>query len=452
MKRKILLIICIFLFPIIVNASSLIIDCGNDFVNTSTLTCKIKGKSNKKISAVSADVNSSNGLSFFAFNKDNDIWYGDGEEGKIDLVTSNDLTGDFDIGVLSLKASDLRDGGVGNISVVDIRFYDESGIEEKLQNVNKNIRIASTDNDLASLNVNNGLLNPAFNKDITTYSATINSSNVVIEAKAVNSNAKISGNVGNNNLSYGINNFKINVTSEAGVVKTYTINIIRPNDDNNIINNNINNLKNSTILKELKINDNLIELEENVFEYEVVFSYKIDKLEIIAVPEDNNSIVNINGNDNLQIGENRVQIIVTANDTTTKTYEINVIRKNKDSDLSSNNNISKLNIKNYDIKFNSDILDYNLKIKNEKKIDIDIILQDTTATYKIVGNENLKNGSKIKIIVTSEAGEDKIYNIIITTNKIKVKIIFIMIIILLIGINIFRILFSKRSSSKCLKK
>lgn len=51
---------------------------------------------------------------------------------------------------------------------------------------------------------------------------------------------------------------------------------------------------------------------------------KIQKLNILAKPENEKSKIEIVGNSNLKEGENIIKIIVTAEDgTTTRTYKIN---------------------------------------------------------------------------------------------------------------------------------
>jgi len=56
-----------------------------------------------------------------------------------------------------------------------------------------------------------------------------------------------------------------------------------------------------------------------------------------------------------------------------------------------------LKIKGYDINFSKDKQVYSLKIEKEKTLNIEVILEDPTSSYKITGNNDLKDGSIIKI-------------------------------------------------------
>ncbi len=66
-------------------------------------------------------------------------------------------------------------------------------------------------------------------------------------------------------------------------------------------------------------------------------------------------------------------------------------------------------IENYNIDFNKDKKEYNLNINKEDKLDIVCSTNDSKAKYEIKGNENLKDGSKIEIIVTATNGATDTY-------------------------------------------
>ena len=446
MKKKIIVLI-ILLIPFIVKASSLSLECNTDVVKTEQLSCTIKGNSTTNITSISAKVIAGNNINFVSFTPSS-VWKGDGEEGQIELYTAHDINENFNIGTINFKVASLYDGGTSSITIDQISFYDEDGIEEGITKVTKSIRIASNNNDLSSLSLSNGNIYPTFNKDTVSYSTQINANNVTIIARASSNKATISGDIGTKNLNYGNNNFNIIVTSESGNKKTYTISIVRPNNNNN---------DNTPVIKDNKSNNNYlsnitlstgnINFNKEILEYNVSVLYEVKDVDIIAVPEDSKSKVEISGNKELKVGTNKITILVTAEDGSKREYIINVDRKNEDEKLSNNTNISKLTIDNYNINFNKDKLNYDLKIKYEKKLNINVELEDSTSTYIIQGNNNLNNKSIIKIIVTSADNSTKTYTINIKNNDTIIKITFVLLITVLIIINILRIILKKQKDS-----
>ena len=491
MKKKILFTLIIFLVPFIVKANSVYLQCDNNTVSGGILNCSVKGETTSTIIGVTIKVRTGSNITFKSFTAAS-IWQGDGDDGKIDLYTANDIINNFNIGTISLNVNSLQNGADSFIALEQVTFYDIDGIEMSVDSYRQNIRIASSDNNLSSLSINIGSLSPIFSSSITNYSTTINSSQITITAKASNSNAKVTG-TGTKNLDYGNNTFRVNVTSESGSTKTYTINIIRPepsNNDNNTNNNNNNNNNNSntnnnnnnnnsnsnsnnnnsnsnnnnqnqntttesksnnTYLKSLTLNPGNIDFNKDILEYNISVSNDIKEIKVEAIPEDSKSKVEVKGNNDLQSGNNKIEITVTSEDSSTRTYIVNVNKK-EDNTLSSNNNISKLTIKKYNIDFDKNIQNYNLKIRSDKSLDIDVELEDPSSKYVVEGNNNLKNNSTIKIIVTSEDNSTKTYTINITTNHKKVIMIFQIIIALLLSINMFRVIYKLNQRSNYERK
>ena len=68
--------------------------------------------------------------------------------------------------------------------------------------------------------------------------------------------------------------------------------------------------------------------------------------------------------------------------------------------------------------FNPNTTNYDI-ITNKSKLNLNIELEDSKSTYKIEGNDNLKNGDVVTIIVTSVDGKEKKYSITINKEKIK---------------------------------
>jgi hypothetical protein len=151
------------------------------------------------------------------------------------------------------------------------------------------------------------------------------------------------------------------------------------------------------------------EFDKDITDYYLIVDLTVEKINIEAYPEDINSIVMIEGNENLQQGENAISIIVKADAGNTKTYTINVT-KTDDIDMV-NANLKTLSVKGFNFypAFKSNIYNYNLTI-NEKISQLEITVEPEIegATYEIVGNENLVEGDNlIKVIVTAQDGMAK---------------------------------------------
>ena len=80
---------------------------------------------------------------------------------------------------------------------------------------------------------------------------------------------------------------------------------------------------------------------------------------------------------------------------------------------SKNNNLASLSIEGYNLEFNKDNTSYSLDVGYDvEKLNIDTTLEDSKASVKIEGNENLASGENIiKIIVTAENTVQKVYEI-----------------------------------------
>ena len=134
-----------------------------------------------------------------------------------------------------------------------------------------------------------------------------------------------------------------------------------------------------------------------------------------------------------------ISVVVTTLNGEEKVYTINVVRTVNSSDedetvdetvevaetfaatpivyyvYSSNNYLKSLNIKDYDIDFNRDTLEYKLKVKSDVKfLDITAITEDYRSRVEINGNEEFKKGKNVVTIkVTAENGEEREYKLLV---------------------------------------
>ena len=281
----------------------------------------------------------------------------------------------------------------------------------------------SSNNNLKSLTLSKGNLN--FNKSTTTYNVNVDkdTTSVKIEASLEDGKASFESGYGPRtvNLNPGNNTIYIKVRNEIGNVKTYTININREDGKSS-----------DSTLKEIKLSEGKINFKTDVLEYKINVEYDVDTFKIEALPTDGKSKVNIIGDEKLKVGENTFTITVEAENGKITTYVVKVIRKEEGYKLSTNNYIKSLTIKNHSIDFDKKTYKYTIKTK-EKKLDISIILDDRKSEYKISGNKNLKNGSKVLIKVIAEDGSTRTYTLNIEKSNNALIITLIIVITIITG-------------------
>lgn len=166
------------------------------------------------------------------------------------------------------------------------------------------------------------------------------------------------------------------------------------------------------------------EFSKTVKEYIVNVPYEVTKLSIAATPEHSKGTVTINGNDELKVGENLIEIIVTAEDSSTDKYTIKAIRAKQELSLQTlsiyyvNENGEKVELK-LDPQFSFDVYSYSVNdilAHTIQSLSVEAKANAENAKVEIVGNDELKSGTNeitIKISVTDEAGleEQKTYTI-----------------------------------------
>lgn len=158
--------------------------------------------------------------------------------------------------------------------------------------------------------------------------------------------------------------------------------------------------------------EELEDFSKNKTKYFYDVENDVKKVSVKAEAEDEKSVVDIDGPKSLEVGENEFTISVKSENNTTKIYKVIITRK--DEDESSDTTIKSIKIRGYKFKIDKTSKTYYLKINNETtELDIDVKLKDKKAKYEIEGNENLKDGDAVKIIVTAEDGTKSTYRIII---------------------------------------
>ena len=191
-------------------------------------------------------------------------------------------------------------------------------------------------------------------------------------------------------------------------------------------------------LESITVNGEQIEsFDKTKTKYFVEVENKVKKATVKATSEDDNATVTIDGPKVLEVGDNEYTISVKSESNTTKFYKVIVTRK--DEEESSNTDIKSIKIRGYHLNFDKNSKTFYLNIKKEDtELDITVNTKDKKANYDIEGNENLEDGSVVKIIVTAQNGDTDTYRIIIqkeSTNIIPYIIgivIFIIIIVIIV--------------------
>ena len=249
--------------------------------------------------------------------------------------------------------------------------------------------------------INNIIINNSviknYNKDVYEYNLTYTTKTINISANTIDGYT-ISGDIGKKTLNYGNNIFKINVTSPTGDKKTYTLNVNYPDNRNNV-----------NTLKSLTLSTGTIDFKPEQTTYDLEVDFAIDRIILNSeLTNTKSSYVKDFGNRevNLEVGKNEILIKVQSEKGTENIYTINVTRK----EATNTCDIKDIIISGYKFAFETSKTNYTLTVAPEvNDLDINVILINEESTYKIIGNENLENGSQITIKVTDKNNREKDY-------------------------------------------
>ena len=261
----------------------------------------------------------------------------------------------------------------------------------------------SANADLASLGVTGYTISPSFDKDTITYNVTVPSDidKATITAELADDRGSLTGD-GEQDLDYGENSFPVIVTAEDGTTtKTYTVNITREK-------------KTIATLSDLKVDGTSVPgFDPDTYEYNLP-AVANDKASVNITYDttDNDATVTGNGTRDLSVGDNALEVVVTAQDgTTKKTYTINIRRKNDDKSLSSLTVTSDPQ-GTLSPAFDPETTTYTFSVDaDEDSVVVSAEAADTNATVTGTGTYNPRTDGPVEVIVTSENGNTKVYTI-----------------------------------------
>ena len=182
------------------------------------------------------------------------------------------------------------------------------------------------------------------------------------------------------------------------------------------------NLSPNSYLKSIKIdNEEIAGFSYDKFDYSVEVSSDVASVDITVDTVNSGANAKGTGTITLEEGENKIEIVVTAENGNTSTYNIIINRQIKEEDivLSDVNSLKSISIEGLDFEFNKDVLEYNLEVSFDvNKVNISYELDDETADVEYDNEVELIVGlNKININVTAENGNVRTYTLNITRKE-----------------------------------
>lgn len=208
---------------------------------------------------------------------------------------------------------------------IQIQIGKEETKLEKEVKEEKGTNLEGSNATLQTLRLDKEGLIPNFEKEINEYYLTIPNEISSIEVLAVSENPNAIVEItGNTNLKEGLNVITIQITSEDKTKQnTYTIYVTKTKNIE-LANTNLETLAIENMLLNPPFNT-------NTTHYHIEIPYETANLNILAIPENENATVKVEGKENLQIGNNLIKVTITAQDGfTKKTIEIEAYRRNKE--------------------------------------------------------------------------------------------------------------------------
>ncbi len=276
-----------------------------------------------------------------------------------------------------------------------------------------------TENKLRDLIVHNGVMTPSFDPDTSNYEVIVENTENNLDLTVILENDKSSYKVVGNNLKLGMNEVKILVTSESGVVNIYTLSVIKKE----VVN---------ALLENIKVENYRLSPRFNRYinHYDLLINNETEYLNLTVTPEDKEATWKIIGSDDiykgtqtittkqkLNLGESTIEIEVTSSDTTKKeTYTIHIHRQEKDNDF-----LNYLYTSEGDLtpKFNSISMEYTIDVSEHVEV-IELFggSSDTSATINGLGTHTLIPGAnELEVSITTKKGIKRVYYITVNRKK-----------------------------------
>lgn len=167
----------------------------------------------------------------------------------------------------------------------------------------------------------------------------------------------------------------------------------------------------------------------NTFSYNIEVPNDVEKIEVYAKKGQSGQTISGTGTKTLNVGTNKFEISVTAEDgTTKKTYTINVTRKEKEEQEETPEEepmeevfgLSELKIEGLELnpQFQTDIYEYKIDLNDDlEKLNVTTLATEANSNIEILGNEELKEGENVITILVKGENEEKTATYQIIVNK-----------------------------------
>ena len=198
-----------------------------------------------------------------------------------------------------------------------------------------------------------------------------------------------------------------------------------------------------------------IDFSKDKTNYTINVDKTVTSLGLKAVANNSKAKIKITGDENFVTGNNIVKVVVTAENGTTKTYTITVVKSKYGSGP-----LLDLEIKGYEIspEFDPSRLTYSVDVVGKTSVDVEYVLADKDSKVTIEGADNLQVGKNdVKVVVTEQDGTVTTYTIqvnvaasadIVEESNNLIWIIIIIILLLLIVAETTYIIIKKKKEDK----
>ena len=337
------------------------------------------------------------------FNKENLEYYVtvDNEVTHLDLIYELEDAN----AVAEVTGNENFEVGMNEVHITVRREVKENDILEQDYVIYVN-RQMSSNNYLDYITVSDGEFTEDFESNKMDYTVMVNHdvTEVIIDAKAQDKNSKIIAGLGKKVLELGDNIVEIKVRSSIGIIRTYTLHIIREASDNNY-------------LTSLKVVDGTNEFQLTpVFDklinnYEVVVNSDLEFVDIVGEKE--SELATVNGLETvlLETGDNNFDISVTSESGIVNIYKIKIIKE-----ASNNNYATMIKPSSGELvpEFSKEVTNYTLEVEDVSSLYFEVTVENNKATVSGHKIQPLDEGVSTRVItITAEDGTTREYTITI---------------------------------------